>query len=151
MYLEEEKEVIEAEEVKETETKSEEEKKDDSNNGKKEYHIIKENFNKALIWAIIGLAIQTVILIFLTIINHTVDHESTRLIINSIGDAIQCAGLVVVGIVELRLFLNNTNPNRDKDLASFIISLVAFILAFLSALYSGVEAIRALVGFFMSL
>lgn len=150
MYLEEEKDVIEAEEVKETETKSEE-KKDDSNNGKKEYHIIKENFNKALIWAIIGLAIQTVIIIFLTIINHTIDHEATRLIINSIGDAIQCAGLIVVGIVELRLFINNTNPNRDKDIASFIISLVAFILAFLTALYAGIEALKELIGFFQNL
>ena len=151
MYLDEEKEIIEAEEVKETETKAEEEKKDDSNNGKKEYHIIKENFNKALTWAIIGLAIQTIINIILTIINHTVDHEPTRLIINFVGNAAECGGLVVVGVVELKLFLNNTNPNRDKDLASFIISLVAFILAFLSALYTGVEAIRALVGFFMSL
>lgn len=146
MYLEEEKEIVEAEEIKETETKSEEEKKDDSNNGKKEYHIIKENFNKALIWAIIGLAIQTVIVIFLTIINHTVDNEGVRLLINCIGDAIQCAGLVVVGIVELRLFLNETNPKRDKDIASFIISLVAFILAFLTALYAGIESIRELVG-----
>lgn len=145
MYLEEEKDVIEAEEVKETETKAEE-KKDDTNNGKKEYHIIKENFNKALIWAIIGLAIQTVMIIFLTIINHTIDNEGVRLLINCIGDAIQCAGLVVVGVVELRLFLNETNPKRDKDIASFIISLVAFILAFLTALYTGIESIRELVG-----
>ena len=145
MYLEEEKDVIEAEEVKETETKAEE-KKDDSNNGKKEYHIIKENFNKALIWAIIGLAIQTVMIIFLTIINHTIDNEGVRLLINCIGDAIQCAGLVIVGVVELRLFLNETNPKRDKDIASFIISLVAFILAFLTALYAGIESIRELVG-----
>lgn len=151
MYLEEEKEAIEAEEIKETETKNEEEKKDESNSGKKEYHIIKENFNKALIWAIIGLAIQTVVIIFLTIINHTIDHEPTRLIINFVGDAVQCAGLVVVGVVELKLFLNNTNPNKDKDLASFIISLVAFILAFLTALYAGIEAIRDLIGFFISL
>ncbi|MCR5462399.1 MAG: hypothetical protein K6E87_04965 [bacterium] len=145
MYSEEEKDVIEAEEVKETETKTED-KKDESNNGKKEYHIIKENFNKALIWAIIGLAIQTVIVIFLTIINHTIDNEGVRLLINCIGDAIQCAGLVIVGIVELRLFLNETNPKRDKDIASFIISLVAFILAFLTALYAGIESIRELVG-----
>ena len=154
MFEDNEKEVVETEEtneVAEVKEEKQEEKKDDSNNGKKEYHIIKENFNKALIWAIIGLAIQTVILIFLTIINHTVDHESTRLIINSIADAVQCAGLVVVGIVELRLFLNNTNPNRDKDLASFIISLVAFILAFVTALYAGVESLRELIGFFRSL
>ena len=153
MYLDEEKEVVETEEVKDAEVvEAKEEKTEATNNsGKKEYHIIKENFNKALVWAIIGLAIQTIVIIFLTIINHTIDNEPVRLIINFVGDAVQCAGLVVVGVVELKLFLNNTNPNRDKDLASFIISLVAFILAFLTALYAGIEAIRDLIGFFMSL
>ena len=153
MYLDEEKETVETVEANEVEVVEAKEEKTEStnNNGKKEYHIIKENFNKALCWAIIGLAIQTIIVIFLTIINHTVDHEPTRLIINSIGDAIQCGGMVLVGVIELRLFLNKTNPNRDKDLASFIISLVAFIIAFLTALYCGIEALRELIDFFRSL
>ena len=95
---------------------------------------IKENFNKAICWAVIGLAIITFFSIFLTIINHTVDNEKVRLVINLICDMAQCGGLTLGGVIELKLFLNKTSPSKEKDIASFVISLVAFILAFLAAL-----------------
>ena len=148
MFLEEEKEIVEAEEVKETETKSEEEKKDDSS--KPKYHLIRENFNKALKWAIIGLGIQTVVWILTAIFGTVIEHNVYNLL-NCLTLAAGCAGMVFVGIVEFRLFLDKTNPKHTEDIASFIISLVAFIIAFLTAGYWAFSSIDSLIGFMRGL
>ena len=134
-------------EEKETQVEQKEENKSSNNGGKKEYHLIKENFNKAIIWGIIGLGIITVIEILIAVFNAVIDNNILNLI-RAILNAVECGGLIVVGIVELKLFINDTNPNRDKDIASFIISLVAFIIAFLTAVSSGIEVIRNLIWFF---
>ena len=152
MFLEDEKEVVEAEEEKEEETKEEtkaEETKSESNGGTK-YHIIRENFNKALKFAIIGLAIETIAWILVAIFGTVIDNNVHN-ILNCVVEAAACAGLVFVGIVELKLFMAETNPKRTEDLASFIISLVAFILAFLSAFWFAIDSIQSLVWFFQGL
>ena len=145
MYLEEEKEVIEAEEIKEEETKSEEEKKDDSTNSPK-YHLIRENFDKALKWAIIGVGIQTIVWIITAILGTVIDHNVVHLI-DCIILAAGCAAIIFVGMVEFKLFLNKTNPKHTEDIASFIISLVAFIIAFLTAGWWFFDSIDSLVRF----
>lgn len=146
MFEDNENEVIEAKEVKEEEKK--EEKVDASNNSGTKYHLIRENFNKALMWAIIGLGIETVVGILLAIFGAMLDEKNVFNLIQCIIYGAGCAGLVLVGVVELTLFLNKTNPDRDKDIASFIISLVAFIIAFLSALGFGISSITNLIDFF---
>ena len=146
MYLEEEKDVIEAEEVKEEETN----KETTNNNEGPKYHLIRENFNKALIWAIIGLGIETLVWILTAIFGTALDGNIVN-ILDCVVFAAGCAGLVFVGIVEVKLFINKTNPKHTEDIASFIISLVAFILAFLTAFWYGIESIRALIDFFRGL
>lgn len=155
MFLDE-KEVIDAEEVEETETKEEakeekaEETKTESSNGGSKYHLIRENFNKALKFAIIGLGIETIVWILTAIFGTVIDNNVVN-IINCLILAAGCAGLVFVGIVELKLFLNETNPKHTEDVASFVISLVAFIIAFLSALWFGIDSIQSLIWFFRGL
>ena len=151
MFFEEEKEVIEAEEVKEEETKEETKAEENTNSGDKpKYHLIRENFNKALKFAIIGLGIETVVWILSAIFGTVIDNNVVN-IINCLILAAGCAGLVFVGIVELKLFINDTNPKHNEDIASFIISLVAFILAFLSALWFAIDSIESLIWFFRGL
>ena len=151
MFFEEEKEVIEAEEVKEEETKEETKAEENTNSGDKpKYHLIRENFNKALKFAIIGLGIETIVWILTAIFGTVIDNNVVN-IINCLILAAGCAGLVFVGIVELKLFINETNPKHTEDIASFIISLVAFIIAFLSALWFGIDSIESLIWFFRGL
>ena len=133
----EEKEVIEAEEVKEEETKKE------TSNGGTKYHLIRENFNRALTFAIVILGITTLHFI----LEFCVDGNLPWFIIN----VICTAGLIVFGVLSLKLFLDQANPNRNKDLATFIIVLVAFIYAFLMALVYGTDGIRNLIGFIRDL
>jgi len=147
MYLEEEKEVIEAEEVKEEETK--EETKSESGSTTK-YHLIRENFNKALCWAIIGLGVQTVVWILTAIFGTVIDNNIVN-ILDFIVLACGIAAMIVVGTIEIKLFFNKTNPKHTEDIASFIISLVAFIIAFLTAGWWGFDAIDSLVRFFKGL
>ena len=144
----EEKETIEDEEVKEEETKTEADKKDDSS--KPKYHLIRENFNKALMWAIIGLGIQTVVWILTAVFGTVIDNNVYNLL-NCLTLAAGCAGMVFVGIVELRLFMDKTNPHHTEDIASFIISLVAFIIAFLTAGYWAFSSIDSLISFIKGL
>lgn len=150
MYLEDEKELVEAEEVKEEETK--EETKEESNNqgDKPKYHLIRPNFNKALKFAIIGLGIETIVWILAAIFGTVIDNNIVN-ILDCVLQAAGCAGLVFVGIVELKLFINETNPKHTEDIASFIISLVAFILAFLSAFWFAINSIESLIAFFRGL
>lgn len=112
-----------------------------SNNGGKKYHLIKENFNKALTYAIIVAAIITLHAILEAC---RVSGNLPWLIIN-----IACtAGLVVFGIITLVFFLKTANVKRNEDLTTFIISLVAFIVAFVFALYYCIDGTRNLVGLF---
>lgn len=153
MFEDNEKEVIETEETNEVEAKEEtkeETKTENTSNGGTKYHLIRENFNKALKWAIIGCAIDTLAWILVAIFGSVIDNNIENLLC-SIVYAASCAGLVIVGIVELKLFINNTNPKKNEDIASFVISLVAFILAFLSAFGFGISSIQNLVWFFRGL
>ena len=150
MFLEEEKDVVETEEVKDAEIVEEKKEENTNNNGGTKYHLIRENFNKALIWAIIGLGIQTVVWILTAIFGTAIDGNVVN-IIQCIILAAGCAGMVFVGIVELKLFLNKTNPKHTEDIASFIISLVAFILAFLTVGWWAFDSIDSLISFFRGL
>ncbi len=153
MFEDNEKEVVEAEETNEIEVKEEakEEKNDTSNtNGGTKYHLIRENFNPALKFAIIGAGIETVVWILTAIFDAIIDNNAIN-IINSVIFAAGCGALIFVGVVELNLFRNKTNAKRNEDLASFLISLIAFILCFLSALWFGIDAIQSLVWFFRGL
>lgn len=105
-----------------------------NNGGKKEYHINKDNFKKALTLAIIGLALQTIIWITEAIINNTVDHTGLRLTLNIVFDAAGLAGMLIIGIMSLKFFLGTVNQEKDHDIATWIIVLVTFIIAFLCAL-----------------
>ncbi len=156
--FEDEKEVVEetneVEETKEAEVvETKEEAKEGStttSNGGSKYHLIKENFNKALKFAIIGCGIDTIVWILTAIFGSVIDNNVVN-IINCVILAAGCAGLVFVGIVELKLFMNATNPKRGEDLASFLISLIAFILCFLSAFWFAIDSIQSLVWFFRGL
>ena len=143
MFEEKENEVVEAE-TNEVEAKEEAKAEQKESNGASKYHLIKENFNKALTFAIIICAIDLVHGILAAC---GVSGNLPWLIINCVC----VAGLVVFGIFSLLLFIRKTNPKRNEDLASFIISLVAFILAFLFALWFFGDAIRNLIGFFKEL
>ena len=122
---------VETKEVKDAEVVEE---KKENNGGKKEYHINKENFKKALTLAIIGLALQTIIWIIEAIINNTVDHNGLRLTLNIVFDAAGLAGMLIIGIMSLKFFLGTVNQEKDHDIATWIIVLVTFIIAFLCAL-----------------
>ena len=139
MYLEEEKETVETEEVKDAEVVEE---KKENNGGKKEYHINKENFKKALTLAIIGLALQTIIWIIEAIINNTVDHTGLRITLNLVFDGVGLAGMLIIGIMSLKFFLGTVNQEKDHDIATWIIVLVTFIIAFLCALAFAINVLR---------
>ena len=126
-------------EEKETQVEKKEENNSNNNDGSK-YHLIKENFNKALFFAIVICAID---LLHGILAACGVKGNLPWLIIN----VVCAAGLIVFGILSLLLFLKATNPKRNEDLASFIISLVAFILAFVVALYFCIDGTRNLIGF----
>ena len=153
MFEDNEKDVIEAEETEaeEVEVKEETKKVDatSSNNGTK-YHLIRENFNKALKFAIIGCGIDTVVWILVAIFGSAIE-ENVSNIICSLIYAAGCAGLIFVGIVELKLFIGHTNPKKGEDLASFLISLITFILAFICAFWFAVDTIEYLVWFLRGL
>ena len=153
--FDEEKDVVEETKEEETkeevvETKTEEAPAQSESNGGTKYHLIKENFNKALKFAIIGCGIDTIVWILTAIFGSVIDNNVVN-IINCVILAAGCAGLVFVGIVELKLFMNATNPKRGEDLASFLISLIAFILCFLSAFWFAIDSIQSLVWFFRGL
>ena len=156
MFEDNEKEVIEAEETNEVETKAEETKTEtkaeetSSNNGGKKYHLIQENFKKALMWAIIGCAAMTIIWILDAIFCAVIEGNAENIVISAIY-AVGCAAMIFVGIVELKLFLGETNAKRGEDLASFLISLIAFIIAFITAFWFGIDAIQRLVWFIRGL
>lgn len=128
--------MAEEKETKEVETKEE----TSSNNGGKKYHLIKENFNKSLFFAIVIAAIITVH----TILEYCGIHGNLPWLIINIACT---AGLVVFGVLTLVLFLHTTNKKRGEDITSFIISLVAFIVAFVFVFLYGVDAIRNFIGF----
>ena len=150
MFEDNEKDVVETEEVKDAEVVDEEVKDESSSNGKPKYHLIRENFNKALLWAIIGLGIQTVVWVLTAIIGTVIDNNVVN-IIQCVILAAGCVGMVFVGIVEFKLFLNKTNPKHNEDIASFIISLVAFIIAFLTVGWWAFDSIDSLICFFRGL
>ena len=111
-----------------------------SNNGGKKYHLIQPNFTMSIVYAAIVCAIE---LLHSILAACGISGNLPWMIIN-----IACAaGEIMVGILALRLFLKETNPKRNEDLASFIISLVAFIVAFVLALYFCIDGTRNLIGF----
>lgn len=151
MFEDNEKEVIEAEETEaKEEPKKEEAKAETTSNGGTKYHLIRENFNKALKFAIIGCGIDTVVWILVAIFGSVIDNNIENLICSLIYAA-GCAGLIFVGIVELKLFIGQTNPKKGEDLASFLISLITFILAFICAFWFAIDAIEYLVWFLRGL
>ena len=154
MFEDNEKEVIEAEETNEVETKEEktETKAEEtsSNNGGKKYHLIQENFKKALMWAIIGCGAMTVVWILDAIFVAVIDNNVENIVCSAIY-ALGCAAMIFVGIVELKLFLGKTNEKKGEDLASFLISLIAFIIAFITAFWFVIDSIQRLVWFIRGL
>lgn len=151
MFEDNEKEVVETEEIKEEETKAEETKTEETaqKSGTK-YHLIQENFKKALMWAIIACGIDTVVWILTAIFDGVIDNNVCN-ILDCVIYGAGCAGLIFAGIVELKLFIGKTNPNKGVDLASFLISLITFILAFICAFWFGIDSIQHLVWFFRGL
>ncbi len=115
-----------------------------SNNGGSKYHLIQPNFTMSIVFAAIVLGLE---LLHSILAACGINGNLPWMIIN----AVFTAGAVVVGILALKLFLRETNPKRNEDLASFIISMVAFILAFCFVLWFGFDCIRNTIGFFRDL
>ena len=111
-----------------------------SNNGGKKYHLIQPNFTMSIVYAAIVCGIE---LIHSILAACGIGGNLTWMIINIVC----AAGEIVVGILALKLFLRETNPKRNEDLASFIISMVAFIIAFVLALWFCIDGTRNIVGF----
>ena len=134
----EEKETVQ-EETNETKTEN-----SSSSNGGSKYHLIQPNFTMSIVFAAIACGLE---LIHSILAACGVSGDLAWMIIN----AIFTAGAIVVGVLALKLFLKETNPKRGEDLASFIISLCAFIIAFCLAIWFGADCLRNTINFFRSL
>ena len=50
--------------------------------------------------------------------------------------------MLIIGIMSLKFFLGTVNDERDHDIATWIIVLVTFIIAFLCALAFAINVLR---------
>lgn len=95
--------------------------KNEKTESKSQYRLDNDNFTRTIIYSIIIIGIAIVHSIFATLVSGN--------LFWFIFNVISTAGEVVVGVLGLKFLLNTVEKNKDKDIATFVVLIVALVFA----------------------